>query len=68
MNPLAAIVAGLKAVAAFFGWKTQRDALQNTAAMQAARRAAQEQAQVEAATRATAAQDVEATRKQLSEN
>ncbi len=57
-----------KAVAAFFGWRTQRDALQNTPEMQVAARAKSEQAQLEAEIKATAAQDVEATRNQLSEN
>jgi hypothetical protein len=48
-------------------WR-QRDAEKNTPELQAAARARQEQARLDAAVKATAAQDVEKARQQLSEN
>ena len=51
MGIIAAIGNGFKAVASFFGWRTQRDALENSPAQQSNAEAAQVQADRDKAAR-----------------
>ena len=67
MGLFASIAAGLKAIAAIFGYAQQRDAEKNSAAMQANAAAKTEQTMKDAAAKAIADRNAEEIRRRLAE-